>query len=184
MKDFTRKDLMFSLCGLNCSLCPMRLGGYCSGCGGGPGNQSCAIAKCSLQHDGVEYCFLCPEFPCEKYDGAEDYDSFITHQRLLRDIQRVNEIGIEAYHKEQTRKTEILQTLLAEYNDGRRKTFYCVAINLTPLQQIESIMEQAANNSYLSTLGIKEKSAYIVSLFQEYASQEGLVLKLRKKLAK
>ena len=132
MKDFNRKDLSFSLCGLNCSLCPMRLGGYCPGCGGGPGNQSCAIAKCSLQHDGVEYCFLCPEFPCDKFDGAEDCDSFITHQRQLSDIERAKEIGIDAYHKEQTRKVEILQTLLDEYNDGRKKTFYCLAVNLLP----------------------------------------------------
>jgi len=161
----------------------MRLGGYCPGCGGGPGNQSCAIAKCSLQHDRVEYCFLCPEFPCGKFDGAEDCDSFITHQRQLSDIERAKEIGIDAYHKEQTRKVEILQTLLDEYNDGRKKTFYCLAVNLLPLEKIENIMEQAANYSSLSTLGIKEKSAYIVSLFQDYASQEGLVLKLRKKPA-
>lgn len=183
MKDFTRKDLMFSLCGLNCSLCPMRLGGYCSGCGGGPGNQSCAIAKCSLQHDGVEYCFLCPEFPCEKYDGAEDYDSFITHQRQLSDIKRAREIGMEAYNTEQIRKSEILQTLLADYNDGRSKTFYCVAVNLLPLPQIEKIMDQVANNPSLSSLPMKDKAAYLVALFQGYASQKGLLLKLRKKPA-
>lgn len=183
MKDFSREDLPFSLCGLNCSLCPMRLGGYCPGCGGGPGNQSCAIAKCSLQYDRVEYCFLWPSFPCEKYDHAEDYDSFITHQRQLKDIKRAREIGVEAYSRELIRKSEILLTLLAEYNDGRRKTFYCVAINLTPLQQIEKIVEQAANNSSLHALSLREKAAFMVSLFQDYASQEGLVLKLRKKPA-
>lgn len=162
----------------------MHLGGYCPGCGGGPGNQSCAIAKCSLQHDGVEYCFLCPEFPCDKFDGAEDCDSFITHQRQLSDIERAKEIGIEAYHKEQTRKAEILQTLLAEYNDGRKKTFYCLAVNLLPLQKIENVIEQAANNPSSGALNLKEKTANVFSLFQDYASQEGLVLKLRKKPAK
>ncbi len=40
MKDFTRTDLSFSLCGLNCGLCPMRLGGHCPGCGGGADNTS------------------------------------------------------------------------------------------------------------------------------------------------
>lgn len=181
MNDFARKDLSFSLCGLNCGLCPMGLGGYCPGCGGGAGNQPCAIARCSLQHDRVEYCFLCPDFPCQKYDGAEEYDSFITHQRQLSDIKRASEIGIEAYNKEQIRKSEILQTLLADYNDGRRKTFYCVAVNLLPLPQIEKIMEQADNNTSLRSLSIKEKSAYLVALFQDTASQEGLVLKLRRK---
>ena len=46
MKGFERKNQLFSLCGLNCGLCPMRLGNYCGGCGNG--NQSCGIAKCSL----------------------------------------------------------------------------------------------------------------------------------------
>ena len=53
MKGFTREDKRFSLCGLNCGLCPMQIGGYCPGCGGGEGNQSCAIARCSLEHDKV-----------------------------------------------------------------------------------------------------------------------------------
>ena len=48
MKGFTRMETRFSLCGLNCDLCSMHLGGYCPGCGGGAGNQSCTMAKCSL----------------------------------------------------------------------------------------------------------------------------------------
>lgn len=183
MRDFNRKDLCFSLCGLNCILCPMALGGYCPGCGGGPGNQSCALAKCSLQHDRVEYCFLCPEFPCQKYDGVEKYDSFIAHQKQLSDSIRAKEIGIEAYHKEQIRKSEILQRLLDEYNDGRKKNFYCLAVNLLPLQKIENIMEQISNNPSLYALSLKEKAAYVVDLFQDFASKEGIVLKLRKKPA-
>ncbi len=124
----------------------MALGGYCPGCCGGPGNQSCALAKCSLQHDRVEYCFLCPEFPCEKFDGVENYDSFITHQKQLSDIERAKEIGIESYLKEQTRKAQILKMLLDEYDNGRKKSFYCLAVNLLPLQKIENIMEQMSNN--------------------------------------
>ena len=48
MKGFERKNQLFSLCGLNCGLCPMFLGKHCGGCGNG--NQSCGIAKCSLEH--------------------------------------------------------------------------------------------------------------------------------------
>lgn len=54
MRGFSRKEPMFSLCGLNCALCAMHVGGYCPGCGGGEGNQSCAIARCSLGR-GVEF---------------------------------------------------------------------------------------------------------------------------------
>lgn len=49
MKNFKRNYPLFSLCGLNCGLCPMHLNNYCPGCGGGAGNQPCTIARCSLQ---------------------------------------------------------------------------------------------------------------------------------------
>jgi hypothetical protein len=164
----------------------MRLDGHCPGCGGGVGNQSCAIAKCSMQQDKVEYCFLCPEYPCRRYKGIdiEEYDSFITHQRQLRDIERAQKIGIKAYIEEQAQKAGILQTLLSNYNDGRRKSFYCVAINLLPLQDIEAVMKQIVENTSFNNLTVKEKAEKAASLFQDIAVRQGLVLKLRKKPVK
>ena len=183
MKDFNRSNLSFSLCGLNCGLCSMHLDGYCPGCGGGVGNQSCAIAKCSLQHDKVEFCFLCSEYPCWRYEGIDEYDSFITHQHQLKDIIKVQEMGIESYCEEQRKKSEILKMLLSGYNDGRRKTFYCVAVNLLPLQDIENVMKQIAEDS-LDYLTMKEKAEIIVSFFQDIAIKQGIILKLRKKPVK
>ena len=84
MKGFKRENQLLSLCGLNCGLCPMFLGKYCGGCG--KGNQSCAIAKCSLEHGKVEYCYECEQYPCEKYLNIEDFDSFITHKRQKAEI--------------------------------------------------------------------------------------------------
>ena len=71
MKGFTRTEPRFSLCGLNCALCSMHLDGYCPGCGGGAGNQSCGIARCSLEHGGVSFCWQCPEYPCPRYEGFD-----------------------------------------------------------------------------------------------------------------
>ena len=65
MKGFKRQNQLFSLCGLNCGLCPMFLNKNCPGCGGGEGNQACKIARCSIEHGGVEYCFQCSEYPCD-----------------------------------------------------------------------------------------------------------------------
>ena len=92
MKGFTREETRFSLCGLNCALCSMHLGGYCPGCGGGAGNQSCAIAKCSLAHGGVPFCWECPEYPCSHYDGFDDGDSFVPHRNRQQDIARAQEL--------------------------------------------------------------------------------------------
>ena len=139
LKDFKREDLSFSLCGLNCRLCPMFLYHYCPGCGGGEGNQACGAAKCSLQHGKLEYCHLCGEFPCERYDRIDEYDSFITHRNRRKDMERFQKIGSEAYHSEQVQKAEILSFLLKNYNDGRRKSFFCLAVNLLDLEDIKAV---------------------------------------------
>ena len=142
MKGFQRSYKLFSLCGLNCGLCPMYIDKYCPGCGGGEGNQACAIARCSLQHGGIEYCFMCADYPCEKYDGIDEYDSFICHRNQLKDNERAKEIGLERYKSELEEKAEILNYLLSNCNSGRQKTLFCIAVNLLELQDIKAVLEQ------------------------------------------
>lgn len=181
MKNFIRNYSLFSLCGLNCGLCPMHLDNYCPGCGGGAGNQSCRIARCSLQHGGIEYCYLCDEYPCEKYVDIDMFDSFITHRNQLMDLEKVKKIGIDAYQIELTEKIEILRYLLANYNDGRRKNFFCIAVNLLELQDVKSVVEQIATETKSDNLTLKEKSTLAVNLFQSMAVERNIVLKLNKK---
>lgn len=181
MKDFTRSDLLFSLCGLNCGLCPMHLGGHCPGCGGGDGNQSCKIAKCSLHHGKPEYCSQCQEFPCEKYVDIEMFDSFITHQNRRKDLEKQREMGVEAYRAEQEEKIRILQWLLENCNDGRKKTFFCLAVNLLKLEDVREGMEQAKADERFEELSLKEKAAYVAKRFQKVAVEQGILLKMRKK---
>ena len=140
MKGFERKNQLFSLCGLNCGLCPMFLGKHCGGCGNG--NQSCGIAKCSLEHGKIEYCYECESYPCEKYRYIDKYDSFITHKRQKADLKMIQDIGVEQYNLQQREKMQILSHLLANYNDGRRKNFFCVAVNLLELSELQEAMKQ------------------------------------------
>ena len=97
----------FSLCGLNCSLCPSFIRGNCTGCQEG---SSCAliceIAPCSIEHGNIDYCFECGEYPCSKYDGIDKRDSLISHKNQLKDMQKAKTIGIEKYHEEQLEKKE------------------------------------------------------------------------------
>ncbi len=184
MKNFERNNLMFSLCGLNCALCRMKLDHYCPGCGGGAGNQGCAIARCSLTHDGLEYCFQCEEYPCEKYKGIEAFDSFITHRNQLKDLEKAQMIGMEQYNSELEEKADILQSLLANYNDGRHKGFFCIAVNLLELQEIKDVMEQISIKTSSTNLSIKEKATIAAGLFQSMAEQRTIVLKLNRKPSK
>lgn len=181
LKDFTRSDLLFSLCGLNCGLCPMHLDGYCPGCGGGEGNQSCKIARCSLQHGKPEYCSQCKDFPCEKYEDIDVFDSFVTHQNRKKDLEKQQKIGVETYRAEQEEKIRILAFLLENYNDGRKKNFFCVAVNLLELGDLKSVMQEIETEKELCSLSKKERAAYMKKRLENIAGERQIVLKLRKK---
>ena len=58
-------------------------------------------------------------------------------------MEKMRQIGEDAYNAEQIEKTAILDKLLSEHNDGRRKTLYCAAVNLMELEDLRRIMEQA-----------------------------------------
>lgn len=180
MKVFSRKEPMFSLCGLNCALCAMHVGGYCPGCGGGEGNQSCAFARCSLGH-GVEFCADCEEYPCARYEGFDDADSFVPHSRRRADLERARELGLEAYMSELREKAELLSELLAGYNDGRRKSLFCTAAYLLPP---EALREVVLSLRSLPERPLKERAAEAASLLQTAADGLGVSLRLVKKPAK
>lgn len=158
----------------------MHLDNYCPGCGGGPGNQPCAIARCSQQHGEIEYCYLCDKYPCEKYDGIDLFDSFITHRHQLKDFEKVRKIGLERYQSELDEKMEILKFLLENYNDGRRKSLFCVAVNLLELQDLKTVVNEIKERAKPDS-PIKEKAALAAETFQAMASERNVVLKLNKK---
>lgn len=181
MKGFERENQLLSLCGLNCRLCPMFLDKHCPGCGGGEGNQSCKIAKCSMEHSNVEYCFQCSEYPCEKYEHIDDFDSFITHRRRKADMEKARQFGVDAYNAEQLEKAEILDFLLAGYNDGRKKTLFCVAVNLLSLSELRDVLIQIKRKSEREMMTLKEKGAFAAGALQAAAVKENIDLKLRRK---
>ena len=173
----------------------MHLNKYCPGCGGGEGNQSCAIFRCGREHGCPEYCFHCGEYPCEKYDSVMEYDSFLPHRNMRRDMERAKSGGMEAYQAELEEKAEILQELLDNYNDGRRKTFYMLAVYLLELQDLRNAMEQIVRETSgggmqetaketVQEMTLKEKAVAAVGCFQAIAQETGIVLKLNKKPAK
>ena len=181
MKGFTRTETSFSLCGLNCALCSMRLGNYCPGCGGGAGNQSCAIAKCSLEHGGIQFCWECPEYPCSRYSAFDAEDSFVPHRNRQKDISQAGELGMEAYLARLKEKQTILEELLAHYNDGRRKTLFNTAVYLLPLEDLQSVMADLNSRTELAGQSVKERALAAVELVQQAADRRGVSLKLNKK---
>lgn len=180
-----REYPLFSACGLNCGLCPryqMDGTSKCPGCSGEgflTKHPACGVLSCS-QRKGLEYCYQCDEYPCKKYDGADQSDSFITHLKQLCDMEKAKTLGIDAYRKELNEKISILETLLTNYDDGRHKGLFCLAVNLLELQDVRHVMEQISSQTQPEQ-SVKDKATTAVRLFQSMAEQRNFTLKLRKK---
>lgn len=184
MKYRQREYPMFSACGLNCGLCPRYHTDGASKCPGCSGvgfltkHPTCGALSCS-QRKGYEYCFTCDEFPCSKYDGAGKSDSFITHLHQFSDIKKAKALGMDAYRRELDEKIEILEHLLQSYNDGRRKSLFCLAVNLLAIEDLKQVVNQLALE-VKADMTLKEKAALGASLLQAMAEKQNIVLKLRK----
>lgn len=180
-----REYPMFSACGLNCGLCPryqMDGASKCPGCSGKDflkAHPTCGVLSCS-QRKGLEYCFQCEEFPCKKYNGADQADSFISHLHQLRDMERAKRLGMDAYKLELDEKITLLEAQLAEYDDGRHKGLFCLAVNLLELEDVRGAVERLAREVKPGQ-PVKERAAIAAKLFQEMALLRGVSLKLRKK---
>ena len=97
------------------------------------------------------------------------------------DLDRARQSGMEVYNTEQMEKARILDVLLSNYNDGRKKTLFCVAVNLLELQELQAVLREIECKSDMEALSLKEKSAFVASLLQDTASRRKIDLKLHKK---
>ena len=95
-------------------------------------------------------------------------------------MEKAKVLGIDAYKNELNEKISILETLLANYDDGRRKGLFCLAVNLLEIQDVRHVMEQILSRTQTNQ-PLKDKAATAAQLFQSMAEQRDLTLELRKK---
>jgi len=183
--EYKREYPLFALCGLNCGLCPRyQTEGVskCPGCGGPDfhlQHPTCAVVTCNKKHNNVEFCFQCSTYPCRKYAEPIPVDSFISYRNVLTGFAKAK-ADLANYKAELQEKIGFLEFLLQNYNDGRRKSFYCTAVNNLDLNSLRQIRESIAESIQSQPTDLKSKIKLIAELFEESARQTGVELKLRK----
>ena len=188
MKEYKRDYPQFSLCGLNCGLCPRYYtsgSSKCPGCGGQDfhlKHPSCSVITCNSKHDNVEYCYQCSSYPCDNYSRLHETDSFISYRNVTSDFARVKSEGIEAYQKQLNERIEILQYLIENLNDGKRKSFYCNAVNLLKLKDLKVGMEYINDKILTADINHKDKVRGTVQLLEDIAQKEGIELEFLKNM--
>jgi hypothetical protein len=179
--------LEVGVCGLSCRLCPMHHSGSESRCIGCKSESrmvvGCPFITCAVKKKGIEFCWNCEENTiCEKWkkhrEASKNYDSFVCYQKLEENIQDVLKNGVEEFEREQIVRENLLKKMLIEFNEGRSKTYYCIALTVLEVKELESAINQAKKQS--EGLGIKEKSKVLHQILNTIAEEKGYCLKLRK----
>jgi hypothetical protein len=174
---------MFSLCGLNCGLCPRyntEGNSKCPGCGGFnfyDKHPSCKVINCSLKHGNIEFCFECSEYPCERYNSIGEKDSFISYKHVKNNLEKAKK-NLLQYLKELEDRKEILDKLLFNYNDGKSKGFYCIVVNNFEIESLRKCINEVME--FDSTINKKDLAKEVHSIIEKYAKVDGVELELRK----
>ena len=171
-------------CGIDCGLCPRfhTIGkSKCPGCLGKnfyEKHPSCSIITCCVKKREHETCASCSDFLCDRLKDWDKGDSFVTHRNSLQTLKYIKDNDIESFHNKQAEKISLLETLLEKFNDGRSKSFYCLAVNLLPIEELIKVIREADEN--LIERDRKAISKFIKSQFFEIGKQANIELKYRK----
>jgi len=178
-------------CGLDCGLCPRYYtvgSSRCPGCCGPDffsKHPSCPFITCCVKKKNLEVCAECNEFPCSKLEGLDACDSFITHGKALHNLNFISEHGIEEFLKQHRKRIDLLETMLKHFDEGRSKSFYCIAAALLSITALEESLRDSERRMKADKIRLddaKARARILREFLNDSAAREGTELKLRKKV--
>jgi hypothetical protein len=181
-------------CGLDCGLCPRYYSSGPSRCPGccGPGffevSPGCGTITCCVKKKGLEVCAQCDEFPCSRYASWLDKwvieDSFLTYQKIKSNLYFIRERGLDKFLKQQKKRIKLLERMLEDFDDGRSKSFYCIATTLLPVAELETLINEAERRMKVEKVKANDtqtKAKILRELLSDFAAKGGVELQLRSK---
>ena len=85
---------------------------------------------------------------------------------------------MEKFVQTQIARECLLKEMLTEFNEGRSKSFFCIAATVLTVDELKDVIVKARQSS--DGLDIAGKSAAIHALIDELALRKGYLLRLRK----
>ncbi len=175
------------VCGLSCRFCPRYHTDGLSRCYGCKTESrmaaGCPFITCAVKKKGIEFCWGCEESAdCQKWlthrEHGKQRDSFVSYQGLEDNIRTAGVSGVESFVKSQIAKEKLLNRMLSEFNEGRSKSYYCIAATVMTKEDLEEALATAAKIS--KNMDIKDKAKTLHTALDEIAERNNYVLHLRK----
>lgn len=175
------------ICGLSCRLCPAyhrETKSKCDGCKSEYRmGAACPFHNCALKKKSVEFCGFCEEnATCVRWskhrEMGKKYDSIVCYQKVEDNIGFIEKNGVVEFEEQQKTRENLLKAMLAEFNEGRSKTLYCIAAAVLKIEELEKVLNEARAKA--TGLDLKAKATIMHSLLNEVAYKKNYLLKLRK----
>ena len=175
------------VCGLSCMLCPRYHTDGSSRCGGCKSpfrmGAGCPFVTCAVKKKGIELCTDCPEGEsCELWKAHRDFsktrDTFVCYQKLQDNVMFIKSHGIRAFEEEAKRRNGLLEAMLAGYDDGRSKGFFCVAATVMEIGSLSRRWRKAEASS--AGMPVKEKAKVMRVVLEGIAAAKHYYIALRK----
>lgn len=134
-------------------------------------------------NNNIETCADCDKFPCEKIENWDKGDSFVTHKACLINLNKVRMNGIAIFLEQQDIRNQILKELLDSFNEGRSKSFFCIASTLLPIDDLHNCIitvKDVIKERRIDFNDVKTKSKLIRDAINQIAIKTKIDLKLRK----
>lgn len=174
------------VCGLSCRLCPRYHTQTKSRCGGCKTESrmaaGCPFITCALKKRGIEFCWQCEDHgSCGRWRTRREHgkhrDSFVCYRALEANIAFVQQYGVERLEEAEKVREQLLAIMLRDFNDGRSKTYYCIAATVLTVGQLRDALDTAEQQS--AGCEAREGVRLLHAVLDEMAAGEGVPLKLR-----
>jgi hypothetical protein len=105
-------------------------------------------------------------------------DSFVCYQKLEDNISFIQKHGIAEFEKQQKTRERLLSEMLKEFNEGRSKTYYCIAATILEIADLDESLVEARKKA--NGLEPREKALILHEILDQMAERMKYCLKLRK----
>jgi hypothetical protein len=102
---------------------------------------------------------------------GKQHDSFKCYQKLEDDIEFILEHGVTDFEKQQKIRELFLEEMLQEFNDGRSKSYYCIAATVLEIDEVQEVLTKARDKS--RGMPLKEKAKVMHSMLEFISAQKG-----------
>lgn len=109
-------------------------------------------------------------------------DSFVTHQKSLDNLRQIRVEGMREFARQQKERIRVLNELLREYDDGRSKSFFCLATALMEIVDLKQVVFQIQEIRGQSK-DTKQLAKLAKSIIEQKAKSKDVALVYRKEKA-